>query len=169
MAVSRRNLLRHSFVAAVAFAAGPFKAWGATKPQMPKDQAPNNNQRHNNVTGGTLQHLDREAFDQEVGSSFQVTPVSGKPSSGWLRLLAVKDLPALVPVNPASMAVLPPKQHSAHIQTSGFILTFLGTLPAPLPQGTYKFVHAGLGTFTLLIVPDGQGQQTYTAVINRLP
>ena len=136
MAVSRRNLLRHSFVAAVAFAAGPFKAWGATKPQMPKDQAPNNNQRHNNVTGGTLQHLDREAFDQEVGSSFQVTPVSGKPSSGWLRLLAVKDLPALVPVNPASMAV---------------------------------FVHAGLGTFTLLIVPDGQGQQTYTAVINRLP
>ncbi|HEY6352738.1 MAG TPA: hypothetical protein VI636_25355 [Candidatus Angelobacter sp.] len=161
MAVSRRNLLWHSVLAAVAFAAGPLKAWSANKPKTPK------NQGQNNVTSGSLTHLDRAAFTREVGSSFQVSPASGKGNSVWLRLLKVEDLPALVPVNTGMMSVQP-KTGRPVPATSGFILSFLGTMSQPLPQDTYTFEHAGLGTFSLLLVPGPTGQQTYNAVINRV-
>src|SRR5215467_1109305 len=161
MAVSRRNLLRNSILAAMAFTAGPFRAWGA------KNNS-GQNSGQNNVSNAGWEHLDRLGFNQAVGSGFKVTPTSGTGNSVWLRLLSVEDLPALVPVNPGSMAVRP-MQTSPDLQLSGFMLTFLGTLPKPLPQGTYDFEHPGLGKFSLLIVPGGQGAQTYTAVIAKLP
>ena len=161
MSVSRRNLLRNSILAAMALAAGPFRAWGATTNSGQTSDP-------NSVSNAGWQNLDRAAFDAAVGSGFNVTPTSGNGDSVWLSLMSVEDLPALAPVDPASMAV-PPMQTSPNIQLSGFILTFLGTLPAPLPQGTYDFVHPVLGNFALLIVPSGQGAQTYTAVIANLP
>jgi hypothetical protein len=160
MSVSRRKLLQHSMLGALVFAAGRLCAWTGQKGGS-SDGAPDKTQ------DDTLKHLDRAAFTEAVGSGFQVSATTGKSSPAWLRLLAVTDLPALIPMNPAAMAV-PPKQKSAPIQTTGFMLQFLGTLPKPLPQGTYVFDHPQLGKFSLLIVPEGQGQQTYIAVINRL-
>ena len=161
MSVSRRNLLRNSILAAIAFTATPFRAWSGQKNS-------GKNSGQSNVSNAGWEHLDRAAFNKVVGSGFKVTPISGTGNSVWLRLLSVEDLPALVPVDLASMAV-PPKQKSPDILLSGFMLIFLGTLAKPLPQGTYEFEHPGLGKFSLLIVPGGQGEQTYTAVIARLP
>lgn len=162
MSVSRRQLLQRSVFVVAACAAGPLHAWAGQKSVPASESAVDH--------GGNaaLQHLDRAAFARFVGSGFQVTSTSGTASPVWLRLLAVEDLPALVPQNVAAMAV-PPKKESATVQTSGFMLSFLGTMPKPLPQGTYIFEHSGLGKFPLFIVPDGPGKQTYTAVINRLP
>jgi hypothetical protein len=159
MSVSRRKLLQHSILAAVALAAR--RLYAGTGQKAGSDGPPDRAQ------DDTLKHLDRAAFTSAIGSGFQVSPTTGKSSPVWLRLLAVDDLPALAPVNPALMAV-PPTQKSAPIQTTGFMLDFLGTLPEPLKQGTYVFDHPELGKFSLLIVPEGQGRQTYVAVINRL-
>lgn len=161
MSVSRRNLLRNSVLAAIAFTAGPFRAWSGTAKNSSKTQD------QSNVTGGSLTHLDRAAFTKAVGSSFSVTDASG--NSVWLRLLTVEDLPTLVVPNLGAMDVQPPKVNKPAPVTSGFVLSFLGTMPKPLPQGTYKFEHAGLGTFSLLLVPGPPGEQTYHAVINRMP
>src|SRR5215467_8727648 len=161
MAVSRRNLLRNSILGAIAFAAAPFRVWGSQKESGKKSG-------QSNVDNAGWEHLNRAAFDKVVGTGFKVTPVSGTGSSVWLRLLSVQDLPALAPVDTGSMAV-PPKQTSPTIGLSGFMLSFLGTLPKPLPQGTYVFEHPGLGKFSLLIVPSAPGGQTYTAVIARVP
>lgn len=160
MSVSRRKLLHHSIFAGIAYAASPLLTWAGKKKSSdssPEEAAANN----------TLEHLTRADFNGAIGSGFQVTPSTGKSSPVWLRLLAVDDLPALVPVNTASMDV-PPKQTSSPVHTDGFMLVFLGTLPQPLDQGTYTFDHPVLGKFSLLIVPNGQESQTYTAVINRL-
>jgi hypothetical protein len=159
MSVSRRRLLRNSVFAAMACAAAPLQSWAGIK-NSPKKQTP-----VHPVDNAGLQHLERASFNREIGSSFQVSPVSGKSSPVWLRLLAVDDLPALVPVNVGAMTV-PPKHASHPVTTTGFMLSFLGLLTKPLPQDTYNFEHAGLGKFSLLIVPDGH--QKYTAVINRL-
>lgn len=155
MAVSRRKLLQNSFVALAACAASPFPLWATGK------------KASGTIENAGLQHLNRKAFEAQIGSGFQVTALSGKGSSVWMRLLAVSDLPKLVPQNVAAMAV-PPKQKSAQIHTIGFMLSFLGTLPKPLAQDTYNFEHAALGKFPLLIVPEGHGADTYIAVINRL-
>jgi hypothetical protein len=163
MSVSRRKLLQHSIFAAAACAVGALPALAAK----------NKNVVHSNLPPVTVENaglkpLARPAFEATIGSGFRVTPTSGKSPAVWLRLLAVKDLPALAPVNTGMMAVSPPKQKSAPVNTSGFMLSFLGTLPKPLPQDTYTFEHARLGKFSLLIVPDKDGEQTYTATINRL-
>lgn len=159
MSVSRRTLLQRTILVMAACAAAPFPAWAAKK---------NSSANENVVDNAGLEHLNRSDFEAQIGSGFEATPTSKKSASLWLRLLAVSDLPALVPVNPASMDV-PPKQKSAPIQTSGFMLSFLSTEPKPLLQDTFNFEHAVLGKFSLLLVPEGPGKQTYTAVINRLP
>jgi len=160
MSVSRRKFLQHSILAAFVLAARRLRAGTGQR-------AASGNTGPDQAQDATLKNLDRAAFTRVLGSGFQVNPATGKSSPVWLRLLAVEDLPALAPVNPGLMAV-PPKQKSVPIQTSGFMLDFLGTLPEPLAQGTYVFDHPQLGKFSLLIVPLGQGQQTYVAVINRL-
>ncbi len=101
-----------------------------------------------------------------MGSSFQVFPGGANAQPVWLTLLAVNDLPALAPVNAASMAVPPPKTSSSAM-VSGFVLTFNSSAP-PLEQGTYAFQHEALGKFALFIVPGPPGTQTYSAVFNTL-
>src|SRR5215471_1493608 len=152
MTVSRRSLLQQGMVAALASLAGPLQAWSAQKNKS------NNNSAEN--TGDP----DRDAFTKAVGSAFKVSPTSGKGNAVWLRLLAVEDLPELVPVDPDTMDV--PPTSTTSIETSGFMLKFLGTLDKPLTQDTYSFEHPDMGRFFLFIVP--AGEQTYTATFNRL-
>jgi hypothetical protein len=160
MSVSRRNLLKNTAFAALVGLARPLYSWSG----------------HNNNSGGkalqplvnnNLSHLNRKLFTQVVGSSFKVTEERGNSSPVYLRLIAVEDLPPLVPVDEGAMAVPPPKINSSQ-QTDGYVLIFSSSLPKPLPQGTYEFEHARLGSFSLLIVPGGGGFQTYCAVINHL-
>ncbi|HET9283875.1 MAG TPA: hypothetical protein VFR24_18150 [Candidatus Angelobacter sp.] len=111
--------------------------------------------------------MTREQFAGVVGTNFKVIlPDNAQPV--WITLQAVEDLPEIVPVNPASFAV-PIKQSSvAHVvpATSGFLLKFGGS--TPVAQGTYLLEHDSLGQFALFVVPAGNGEQVYTAVVNRL-
>jgi hypothetical protein len=158
MPVSRRKFLKNSAVAAAAFVAAPLPAvWSEVR------EPSSNSASH---LFGKTQVLDRHVFEQAIGSPFKVLSASGSSQPVWLTLLSVKDLPALVPVNPASMAVPPPRA-SMSFTTTGFMLAFNTSSP-PMPQGVYILQHPVLGTFHLLIVPDGRGANTYTAVFNML-
>ena len=161
MSVSRRSLLRNSVLAAIAFTAGPFRAFSATTGNSSPDQG------QSNITGGSLTNLNRAAFTGALGSSFQVSAASGQGNSVWLQLTTVNDLPEITPADPSTMAVQPPPANSPVPVTSGYVLSFLGTTSQPLSQNTYSFQSDALGTFSLLLVPEPDGQ-TYDAVINQV-
>lgn len=156
MPVSRRRFLQNSAFAAVGCAASPLFAGSG-----------NNKTSTAPATGAntTMLHAPgRSAFTSAIGSSFEV--MSDRLSQPvWLQLQAVNDLPALAPVNTASMAVAPPK-HSKTRNTTGFVLSFGGGPAQNLSQGTYTFKSSALGEFSLFIVPGGT--QQYTAVFNHL-
>jgi hypothetical protein len=111
-----------------------------------------------------LDHLGRNAFSGAIGSSFKVFTGAGQLPV-WVTLLAVEDLPAIAPVNPASFAVAN-KRNGFAPTSSGFVLLFGGS--SPVPQDTHLFEHQDLGRFALFTVPAGNGQQVYTATVNRL-
>ncbi len=174
MTVSRRKFLRHGMIAAAATCASS-SLLGSSKP-LGKDEGKtirtplkppvqSNTDWHNHADG--MQHLTRESFNGAVGSTFKVFDRSGKIAPSWVTLLSVSDLPALAPVNPASFAV-PNKLPSHGLVSTGFVLFFRGSAPAPLPQDTFLLEHSGLGQFALFLVPEGNGQQLYIAVVNRL-
>lgn len=160
MSVSRRKFLTKSAIAAAAFVAAPLPAAWSGVHQPSPDVTPSSH-----IFGKTAV-LDRHAFEQAVGSHFQVSSKSGDFQPVWLTLLAVSDLPAIVPINPASMAVPPPKTFTS-VTTVGYLVTF-NSSAEPLPQGVYTFKHDVLGTFDLLIVPESHAGTTYTAVFNTL-
>ena len=161
MAVSRRRFLRHGTLAAVGCAASPLLGW-SRQPDLSGDVVP---KTQKSPGGAHADALTQEAFQDVVGSGFKITH---GPDPVWLRLMAVGDLPPIIPVNVASMAVPPPKSALPVIVTTGFTLSFLGTFAAPLPQGTYDFEHDRFGKFQLFIVPGEQGSQSYTALFNQL-
>lgn len=172
MAVSRRIFLRQGVLAAAACATTPLLAFSSKRPVGGDDQTRDVPSHHSSSSSGSgtwqdhaaaLDHLGREQFTEAIGTNFKVT-VEGSSLPVWVTLMAVDDLPALAPVNPASFAV-PGKQSSSALATTGFMLRFSSS--AQLPQGTYLFQHDGLGPFALLIVPAGN-QQVYNATINRL-
>ncbi|MGZ4900820.1 MAG: DUF6916 family protein [Candidatus Angelobacter sp.] len=107
--------------------------------------------------------MGRDAFSGAIGTDFKVLLATGAPV--WVTLTAVEDLPKVAPVNPGSFAVTQ-KGPSFAPTSSGFVLVFGGS--SPLPQATHLFEHAQLGRFALFTVPAGNGQQLYTAVVNRL-
>jgi hypothetical protein len=111
-----------------------------------------------------LDHLGRNAFSGAVGTNFKVF-AGANQLPVWVTLLAVEDLPAIAPVNPASFAVAN-KRNGGAPTSSGFVLLFGGS--SPVPQGTHLFEHQELGRFALFTVPAGNGSQIYTAVVNRL-
>jgi len=112
LAFSRRIFLRHGVLAAAACASNPFSAmaFGARRtpiggnedgdPQRAPVAGSDNWQDH----AAALDHLGRNAFSGAIGSSFKVFTAAGQLPV-WLTLLAVEDLPAIAPVNPASFAV----------------------------------------------------------------
>jgi hypothetical protein len=157
---SRRSFLWQGALAAV-FCAGPLRAWSANR-NNPASSLP---QGH--ITG-KVSSLNRQLFEGAVGSTFKVSSAAGNTQPAFLQLATVQDLPALVPVNNASMAVPPPKSSSPEVTTVGYMLEFTGGPSTGLAQGTYLFEHDALGQFELFIVPNGQTPQAYTAVFNQL-
>jgi uncharacterized protein DUF6916 len=170
LAFSRRLFLRSGALAAAACVSNPLLALGGRRPiggeeeSDPSLKLPSVQSGNWEDHAGALDRLERNAFAGAVGSSFKVflTPDS---SPVWVTLQSVEDLPQIVPVNPASFAVMN-RASSVAPATSGFVLVFGGS--SELPQGTYLFEHDGLGTFALFTVPNGNGQQLYTGVVNRL-
>lgn len=170
LAFSRRIFLRHGVLATVACASNPLIAFGAQRArnagneevglQRTPETGSDNWQDH----AAALDHLDRTAFSGAVGTNFKVFTAAGQLPV-WVTLLAVEDLPALAPVNPASFAV-PNKGTGVAPASSGFVLLFGGS--SPVPEETHLFEHQDLGRFALFTVPAANGQQIYTAVVNRL-
>jgi len=172
LAFSRRIFLRHGALAAAACAANPFSAMAfggrripvgsseETDPLKPSRAGSDNWQDHT----AALNHLDRTAFSGAVGTNFKVFNATGQLPV-WVTLLAVEDLPALAPVNAASFAV-PNKKAGFAPSSSGFVLLFGGS--SPVPEETHLFEHQDLGRFALFTVPARNGNQIYTAVVNRL-
>jgi uncharacterized protein DUF6916 len=173
MAVSRRRFLRQTALATAACFALPLEAWSQVNRLPAKETAPKEvavpapGSSKINGEADALKHLMRPDFESVVGSGFKVGQTVNDPNPQWLRLLKVTDLPTPPQVNLGSMAVQP-KQTTSTQASSGFMLSFLGGAATPLTQGTYVFQHEGLGRFGLFIVPTAPGQQSYTAVINRL-
>jgi hypothetical protein len=163
MPVSRRKFLQHGAFAAAAIAAAPLPAWssGHQPPPNPESQHAAPPLGH---ASGTISFFGRKAFEQAVGSAFEVS-LGANSQPVYLTLVAVDDSPALSPVDPRSMAVPPPP--STLVITTGFVLSFQSSAQ-PLAQGTYAFQHPTLGKFQLFIVPGSQGSQSYTAVFNQL-
>ncbi len=174
MTVSRRKFLRHGAFATVATCAStsllgwsdPLGDGGKTIRNHPvKTPVSRDTDWHNHADG--MQHLTRESFAGVAGSTFKVYDRTGNSAPSWLTLLSVSDLPALAAVNPGNFAVMNKVASSAPTST-GFVLFFNGSAPAPLPQETFLLQHSELGQFALFIVPKGNGQQLYAAVVNRL-
>ena len=169
MSVSRRRFLQHGVFTAAACAAIPLQGWAAANNRA-RDR--NTSEARNDQPpisphgqGDALERLQRDSFTDVVGTGFKVSR-GGGTDAVWLRLLSVTDF-TLAPVDTGGMAV-PPPSHASPPATTVFGLVFLGPGSQPLKQDTYVFEHIKLGTFKLFIVPGGQGQDTYTAVINRL-
>jgi len=170
LAFSRRIFLRHGVLAAAACASNPLMVFGARRipiggneegdPRRTSGAGSDNWQDH----AAALDHLGRNAFSGAIGSSFKVFTGAGQVPL-WVTLLAVEDLPAIAPVNPANFAVAN-KQNGFAPTSSGFVLLFGGS--SPVPQDTHLFEHQDLGRFALFTVPAGNGSQVYTAVVNRL-
>jgi hypothetical protein len=170
LAFSRRIFLRHGVLAAVACASNPLMAFGARRapiggneegdPQRASGAGSDNWQDH----AAALDHLGRNAFSGAIGTNFKIFTATGQLPV-WVTLLAVEDLPAIAPVDPASFAVAN-KQSGFAPASSGFVLLFGGS--SPVPQDTHLFEHQDLGRFALFTVPGGNGTQLYTAVVNRL-
>ena len=179
MAVSRRNFLGSSVAAALACASAPLAALAARR-LLPCDADDRTDGRTGAGTSGIagrgpetpeqryahLADLTRDSFQSAIGSPFRVSATSRRGGAFWLRLLSVSDLQALVAVNPASMAVPPPRSALQPPPTAGFELSFSGGPIRNLRQDTYFFQHSELGQFALFIVP--AGPQQYTAIVNRL-
>jgi hypothetical protein len=172
LAFSRRMFLRHGVLAAAAAcASSPLLALGNRRPTGGDDNA-NPLQRVPSSKSGSwqdhasaLDNLGRAMFAGAVGTNFKVFLSADHSSPVWVTLLAVQDLPQITPANTASFAVAN-KASSITPTSSGFLLVFAGS--SPLPQSTNLFEHDALGRFALFTVPEGNGQQLYNAVVNRL-
>ena len=172
LAFSRRIFLRHGVLAAAACASNPFSAMAFGGRRIPIAGSEEGDSRKTPGAGSdnwqdhaaALDQLGRNAFSGAVGTHFKVFTAAGQLPV-WVTLLAVEDLPAVAPVNPASFAV-PNKRSGFAPASSGFVLLFGGS--SPVPQQTHLFEHQDLGRFALLTVPAGNGRQVYTAVVNRL-
>jgi len=171
LAFSRRIFLRHGVLAAAACASSPFSAMAFDGRRTPIGGTEEGDSRKTPGSGSdnwhdhaaALDHLGRNAFSGAVGTNFKVFTAGQLPV--WVKLLAVEDLPAIAPVNPASFAVMN-KRNGFAPTSSGFVLLFGGS--SPVPQETHLFEHQDLGRFALFTVPEGNGNQIYTAVVNRL-
>jgi hypothetical protein len=171
LAFSRRLLLRHGFLAAAAACiSSPVWALGQNRPIGGNEDVADLQKTPSSKSGSwqdhaaALDNLGRNAFTGAVGSNFKVI-LSDNALPVWVTLLAVQDLPKIAPANVASFAVQS-KAPSFTPSSNGFVLVFGGS--SELPQGTYLFEHDALGRFAMFTVPAGNGQQLYSAVVNRL-
>ncbi len=107
------------------------------------------------ATGGDdeadLLTMTQTTFEPLMGSEFLF-----HAHSSWIPVV-------LTSIKQSPMAGIPPF-------SDAFTLTFSSTSTGRLlPQGTYVFRHADLGSFQLFIVPSGPGvPRSYSAVFNHL-
>jgi len=172
VAFSRRLFLRHGVLAAAAAcASSPLLALGGGRPIGGNEEAgplrrgPSSNSGSWQDHASALDNLSRDTFSGAVGTNFKVFLTAGSAAPVWVTLLAVEDLPKTTPANTGSFAVAN-KAASFTPTSNGFVLVFGGS--TELPQETHLFEHDGLGRFALFTVPQGNGQQLYNGVINRL-
>ena len=169
MAVSRRRFLQDGVFAATACLAVPLAGWAAgpaMRGATVVKKGPPSSSNPSTTPFGGLENISRQDFADAVGSSFQVN--FGGAAPVWMSLLAVNDFAAPPPLNPASMAVMPPKSSAPAVVTATYSLSFAGTGSEQLPQGTHTFDHPQLGQFALFVVSGTGPQQTSSAVINQL-
>jgi hypothetical protein len=106
-----------------------------------------------------LRHMTKESFAPYVGTGFKISQGTSQPV--WIRLMSAEQFPAN-----------PQHQHEISVastrKTSTYRLRFLGSSEKVLPQGSYTLEHDKLGTIKLLLVPSGDGQQLYTAIVTHL-
>lgn len=171
MAVSRRSFLQKGVLAAAACASSPLLALGGQRPIGRNDDlaekehvSPSPQSENWQDHAAALNHLDRARFTAAIGTDFKVF-LAANASPVFVTLAAVEDLPKITAPNTGSFAV-PNKSSGIAPATSGFVLVFAGS--SALPQDTHLFEHESLGRFALFTVPAGNGQQLYSAVVNRL-
>ena len=177
MTVSRRLFLRTGVFTAAALASAPVQAFAVGR--IPPGDGPLIRNRGGNRTpdpGSTqpgqspaeqyagLSKLSHNAFQNAVGTPFEVSPMSAQARPFWVRLTSVKDFATATPANPASLAVSPRAQFVP--ATVSFNLAFSGGPVKNVAAGTFLFQHAELGQFAMFITP--AGPQQYSAVINWL-
>jgi hypothetical protein len=155
MANSRRAVITNGALAIVgAFVALPEVVQAAlAKPAIkPAVKKPTSATR---PIADTLPWLSRPLLQPRVGQTFNIY-VKGK---GWTaaRLLRVDDIACAA----AAGAIGSP---------DCFTAVFDGPTTMSLPQGTYSVNNAGLGTFTLFLVPGGKANRrtVFTATVNRI-
>ena len=107
-----------------------------------------------------LQQMTKDSFAPHVGSGFKISLGSAKPPI-WIRLISAEQFPAS-PTHAHEIATASGKK------TSTYLLRFLGSSGKTLPQGTYTLEHDKLGTLKLLLVPSGDGQELYAAIVTHL-
>ena len=111
-----------------------------------------------------------KTFDRMIGEKFAISD-NGR-SLGFLTLLSVTADTSTPPAPTTALrsaTIAGPRPKFAPQAANSFSVRFAG-LGAPLEQGTYTLQNAGVGTFSLFIVPCGPGATTttYTAVFNLL-
>jgi hypothetical protein len=111
-----------------------------------------------------LNEASQKTFERFIDERFTIR--NAKRALGSLTLISVEAAPP-APAPAKQMVGRVPKV--APQAAAGFSLRFRGS-GGELPQGTYTFRNAGLGSFPLFIVPSGPGltPPTYTAVFTLL-
>lgn len=106
-----------------------------------------------------LRHMTKDSFAPYVGSGFKLSNGTAQPV--WIRLISAEQFP-----------VASSHQHeidaASSVKTATYLLRFLGSSEKILPQGVYTLEHDKMGTFKLLLVPRGDGQQLYAAIVTHL-
>jgi hypothetical protein len=155
MSTSRRDLITKGALAATgALVSLPDVLQAAFAKPSPKTTVKTTPQKPGGTTD-TLPWLSRPLLAPRVGQVFHVY----WPGRGWIatRLLRVEDVSC-----------------AAAAGTIGspdcFTAVFDASVALSLPQGTYSVNNAGLGTFTLFLVPGGKSgrRPLYTATVNRV-
>ena len=156
MSISRRRFLRAGSVAALA-AAVPLKAALSAAGQGIRKELDENPSDHlpGDIANGPLSYYTKSAFSSYLNSTFVVQ--AGALETVEVTLTQVRDTASGSAANQAGQEC--------------FSLLFQSGGGPALPQGTYGFEHAALGSFALFLVPGGadtNGGHSYVAVVNRI-
>jgi len=107
---------------------------------------------------------------RRVGRPRRIAPLATLHCADFAELL---DSPFQVQESPRrvlSLLLAEARDMSSRFGRESFLLRFRGPPYSSLPQGTYRFEHRKIGSFSLFIVPmsgDRNGEH-YEAVFNRL-
>jgi hypothetical protein len=162
MSITRRRLLQGASLSCLASIISPW-ALAQNDSVTEKDTYSPENLAIFNV-------VNREMFEQCIGSSFQVS-LNGKPL-GSLLLLSVEELTPHAHELPEPRAlerVGSVPRPATETEVTSFALQFQRP-GAALPQNTYLLSQHWLGTFPLFLVPSGASgaKQMCTAVFSLL-